>query len=40
MKRYEKIMRDTTMVASFAVPVVAILGIIGFWGGCFIMLTR
>lgn len=34
MKRYEKIARDTTIVLSFALPIVALLGIFTFFTGC------
>lgn len=34
MKRYEKIIQDTTLVLSFALPVVALLGIFSFFMGC------
>lgn len=34
MKRYEKIAIDTTIVLSFALPVVALLGIFSFFMGC------
>lgn len=39
MKRYEKIARDAVLVASFVTPVLAILGMIAFWIGCFFMMT-
>lgn len=39
MKRYEKIARDAVIIYSFAAPMVAILGMIAFWIGCFFMMT-
>lgn len=34
MKRYEKIARDTTIVLSFIMPCIALLGIFYFFMGC------
>ncbi len=34
MKRYEKIIQDTTIVLSFTLPIIVLLGIFTFFTGC------
>lgn len=34
MKRYEKIIQDATIVLSFVLPCIALLGIFTFFTGC------